>query len=80
LHRDVPIEVWRCLRDVAMLWLTKLFNHNFRANKIPEEWRKSIFSTLSSKNKGDIQTCTDYRGINLMRVMDVTKKKFGFIP
>jgi hypothetical protein len=65
---------------MAMLWLTKLFNNIFRASKIPEEWRKSIFSTLSSKNKGDIQTCTDYREINLMRVMDVTKFFFGFIP
>jgi hypothetical protein len=23
---DIPIEVWRCLGDIAILWLTKLFN------------------------------------------------------
>jgi hypothetical protein len=23
---DIPIEVWRCLKDVAIVWLTKLFN------------------------------------------------------
>ena len=22
----IPIEVWRCLGDIAIIWLTKLFN------------------------------------------------------
>jgi hypothetical protein len=26
---DIPIEVWRCLRDIAIVWLTKLFNTIF---------------------------------------------------
>jgi hypothetical protein len=25
----IPIEVWKCLEDIAMVWLTKLFNHIF---------------------------------------------------
>ena len=25
----IPIEVWRCLGDIAIVWLTKLFNHIF---------------------------------------------------
>ena len=33
----IPIEVWRCLGDIAIVWLTKLFNHIFRSNKIPDE-------------------------------------------
>ena len=32
----IPIEVWRCLRDIAIVWLTKLFNHIFRSNKMPD--------------------------------------------
>ena len=56
---DVPIEVWRSLGDVAIVWLTKLFNHIFRSNKMPEEWRKSILVPIF-KNKGDIQSCTNY--------------------
>jgi hypothetical protein len=39
---DIPIEVWRCLRDIAIVWLTKLFNTIFRSNKMPDEWRRSI--------------------------------------
>jgi hypothetical protein len=33
----IPIEVWRSLEDVAMIWLTKLFNLIFRLNKMPNE-------------------------------------------
>jgi hypothetical protein len=35
----IPIEVWRSLGDVAIVWLTKLFNLIFRSNKMPDEWR-----------------------------------------
>ena len=92
---DVPIEVWRYLENMAIVWLTKLFNHIFRSNKMPDEWRKSKLVPIF-KNKGDIQKCTNYRGIKLMshtmklwerviehrlrRVTNVTKNQFGFMP
>jgi hypothetical protein len=31
----IPIEVWRTLGDVAIVWLTKLFDFIFRSNKMP---------------------------------------------
>jgi hypothetical protein len=62
---DIPIEVWRCLGDIAIVRLTKLFNTIFRSNKMPDEWRRSIL-ILICKNIGDIQSCTNYRGIKLM--------------
>jgi hypothetical protein len=34
----IPIEVLRTLGDVAIVWLTKLFNLIFRSNKMPDEW------------------------------------------
>jgi hypothetical protein len=37
----IPIEVWRCLGERAVVWLTKLFNLIFRSNKMSEEWRRS---------------------------------------
>jgi hypothetical protein len=55
---DIPIEVWRCLGDIAIVWLTKLFNTIFRSNKMPDEWRRSILVQIF-KNKGDIQSCTN---------------------
>jgi hypothetical protein len=91
----IPIEVWRCLGDRAIVWLTKLFNLIFRSNKMPEEWRRSILVPIF-KNKGDVQSCTNYRGIKLMshtmklwerviehrlrRVTSVTQNQFGFMP
>jgi hypothetical protein len=38
----IPIEVWRCLGERIVVWLTKLFNLIFRSNKMSEEWRRSI--------------------------------------
>ena len=61
----IPIEVWRGLGDIAIVWLTKLFNLIFRSNKMPEEWRRSTLVPIF-KNKGDVQSCTNYRGIKLM--------------
>ena len=61
----IPIEVWRCQGDRAIVWLTKFFNLIFWSNKMPEEWRRSIL-VLIFKNKGDVQSCINYRGIKLM--------------
>ena len=90
----IPIEVWKCLGDIAIVWLTKLFNHIFRSNKMPDEWRSTLVPIF--KNKGDIQSCTNYRGIKLMshtmklweRVIEhrlrgmthITMNQFGFMP
>jgi hypothetical protein len=52
----IPIEVWRSLGDVAIVWLTKLFNLNFRPNKMLDEWRRSILVPIF-KNKGGVQSC-----------------------
>jgi hypothetical protein len=61
----ISIEVWRSLVDVAIVWLTKLFNFILRSNKMSDEWRRSILVSIF-KNKGDVQSCTNYRGIKLM--------------
>jgi hypothetical protein len=59
----IPIDVWRSLRDVAIVWLTKLLNLIFRSNKMPDEWRRSILVPIFN-NKGDVQSYTNYRGSN----------------
>ena len=58
----IPIEAWKCMGDDGLSWLTKLFNKILRTKKIPDEWRKSIMVPIY-KNKGNIQNCTNYRGI-----------------
>jgi hypothetical protein len=61
----IPIEVWRSLGDIEIVWLTKLFYLIFRSNKMPDEWRRSILVPIF-KNKGDVQSYTNYRRIKLM--------------
>jgi hypothetical protein len=57
----IPIEVWRCLGDTAIVWLTKLFNHIFQSNKMLDEW-----STLVPifKYKGDIKVVPTIEGLS----------------
>ena len=51
----IPIEVWKCLGEFGVKWLTKLFNKIWQSNKMPEEWRKSTLVPLY-KNKGAYKT------------------------
>jgi hypothetical protein len=90
----IPIEVWRTLEDIAIVYLTKLFNLIFRSNKMPDEWRRNILVPIF-KNKGNVQSCTNYWGIKLMShimklceriikhrlrgVTNVTENQFGFM-
>jgi hypothetical protein len=92
---DIPIEIWRCLGDIAIVWLTKLFNIIFQFNKMHDEWKRSILIPIFN-NKGDIQSCTNYRRIKLMshtmklwerviehrlrKLITISKNQFGFIP
>jgi hypothetical protein len=91
----IPIEVWRSLGDLGVTWLTKLFNKIILSRRMPDEWRRSTLVPIY-KNKGDIQSCNNYRGIKLMshtmklweRVIEhrlrmvttVSEKQFGFMP
>jgi hypothetical protein len=60
---EIPIEVWMTLGDVAIVWLTKLFNLIFRSNKMPNEWRRNILVPIF-KNKGMCKVVLIIRGSN----------------
>ncbi|XP_071718203.1 uncharacterized protein [Rutidosis leptorrhynchoides] len=92
---QIPIEAWRCLGDDGVRWLTCLFNKTLRSSKMPMEWRVSETIPIY-KNKGDAQSCSNYRGIKLLshtmklweRVIEtrmrsetnVSENQFGFMP
>uniref|UniRef100_A0A3Q2ZG34 Membrane protein, palmitoylated 7b (MAGUK p55 subfamily member 7) n=1 Tax=Kryptolebias marmoratus TaxID=37003 RepID=A0A3Q2ZG34_KRYMA len=50
---------------MAVRFLTRLFIGIFESEKIPEEWRRSVLVSIF-KNKGDVKSCSNYRGIKLM--------------
>jgi len=92
---SIPIEVWKCLGERGLEWLTMFFNKIWTTNRMPSAWRKSTLIPLF-KNKGDVQDCSNYRGIKLMshtmklweRVIEqrlrkkvkVSDNQFGFMP
>jgi hypothetical protein len=59
----IPIEIWRSLGDIAIVWLTKLFNLIFRSNKMFDEWRRSILVPIF-KNKGMCKVVLIIEGSN----------------
>ncbi|KAK3550470.1 hypothetical protein QTP86_029428 [Hemibagrus guttatus] len=92
---DIPVEVWKCLGEAAVEFLTSLFNRVLESERMPEEWRRSVLVSIF-KNKGDVQSCSNYRGIKLMshtmklwervvearlrKVVEICEQQYGFMP
>ena len=92
---ELPVEVWKCIEKMGIEFLTRLFNRLLMGERMPEEWRRSVFIPIY-KNKGDAQCCGNYRGIKLMshtmkvweriieaRVRDrveISKQQYGYKP
>ena len=62
---ELPVEFWKCMGEMGIDFLTRLFNRLSMGERMPEEWRRSVL-ILIYKNKGDAQCCGNYRGIKLM--------------
>ncbi|KAK3541104.1 hypothetical protein QTP86_014143 [Hemibagrus guttatus] len=39
---DIPVEVWKCLGEAAVEFLTSLFNRVLESERMPEEWRSVL--------------------------------------
>ncbi|KAK3525786.1 hypothetical protein QTP70_007548 [Hemibagrus guttatus] len=92
---DIPVEVWKCLGEAAVEFLASLFNRVLESERMPEEWRRSVLVPIF-KNKGDMQSCSNYRGIKLMshtmklwervvearlrKVVEICEQQYGFMP
>lgn len=64
-YDDIPIEVWKCMREREIVWLIKYSNNILKMKRIPQEHRKNSL-LLMYKNKWDIQNFTNYCDIKLM--------------
>ena len=62
---DIPVEVWKCLGESVLEFLGKLYNRTMESERVPLEWRDSVQIPIS-KNKGDVHSCSNYRGIQLI--------------
>ena len=61
----IPVEVWKALGEEGVDILYDLMVKILEQEKMPEEWRESILIPIF-KGKGDVQDCSNYRGIKLM--------------
>ena len=91
---NIPIEVWKSLGEEGIEVVWDLVRKIYVQEKIPSEWRKSAIVPIY-KQKGDIQSCANYRGIKLIshtmklweRIIgarieeetEVSRNQFGFI-
>ena len=62
---ELPVEVWKCMGEMGIEFLTRLFNRLLMGKRMPEEWRRGVFIPIY-KNKGDAQCCGNYKEIKLM--------------
>ena len=53
---ELPVEVWKCMGEMGIKFLTRLFNRLLMGERIPEEWRRRVLIPIY-KNKGDAQCC-----------------------
>ena len=61
----IPVELWKRIGEGAVEFLLKLINMISDREKVTKEWRKSV-QVAFFKNKGDVQSCSIYRGTKLM--------------
>ena len=53
---ELPIKVWKCMGEIGIKFVTRLFNRLLLGERMPEEWRMIVLITIY-KNKGDAQCC-----------------------
>ena len=88
-------EIWKCMREMGIQFLTRLFNRLLVGELMLKEWRRSVLIPIY-KNKKDAQCCGNYRRIKLMshtmkvwekiiearlkHRVEINKQQYGFMP
>ncbi|KAK4352237.1 hypothetical protein RND71_027755 [Anisodus tanguticus] len=92
---EILVELWNSGGMTGLEWLSELFNVIFKTARMLEEWTWSTIIPLY-KNKCDIQSCNNYRGIKLLshtmkvwervvemrvrRGVSISENQIGFMP
>ena len=62
---ELSVEVWKCMEEMGIKFLTKQFSRLLMDEWMPEKWRRSVLISIY-KNKGDAQCSGNNREIKLM--------------
>ena len=92
---ELPVEVWKCMGEMGIKFLTRLFNRLLMGERMPEEWRRNVLIPIY-KDKGDAQCFGNNRGIKLMShtmkiweriiearlrdCVEINEQQYGFMP
>ena len=92
---ELPVKVWKCMAEMRIKFLNRLFNKLLVGKRMSEEWRRSVLIPIYKIN-GDQQCCGRYRGIKLrshtMKIwekiiearlrdsVEISKQQYGFMP
>ena len=49
---ELPIEVWKCMGEMGIKFLTRLFNRLLMGQRMPEERRRSVLIPIYQKRRG----------------------------
>lgn len=70
---SLSIDMWKCIGNIGLKWLTKLFNKIWSSQRMSDSRRKSVIVPIY-KSKRDIWNCSNYMGIKLMSHHEVMRK------
>ncbi|KAK3547466.1 hypothetical protein QTP86_021026, partial [Hemibagrus guttatus] len=71
---DIPVEVWKCLGEAAVEFLTSLFNRVLESERMPEEWRRSVLVPITMKLWERVVEA------RLRKVVEICEQQYGFMP
>lgn len=43
---DIPVEVWKCVSERAVTFLTRMFNTMLKSERMPWEWRRRFLKVM----------------------------------
>ncbi|KAK3518433.1 hypothetical protein QTP70_000665 [Hemibagrus guttatus] len=60
---NIPVEVWKCLGEAAVEFLTSLFNRVLESEKMPEEWRRNLEKAYDRVPREELWYCMRKSGV-----------------
>ncbi|KAK3557430.1 hypothetical protein QTP70_026628, partial [Hemibagrus guttatus] len=60
---DIPVEVWKCLGEAAVEFLTSLFNRVLESERMPEEWRRNLEKAYDKVPREELWYCMRKSGV-----------------
>ena len=49
---ELPVEVWKCMGEMGIKFLIRLFNRLLMGERMPEEWRRSVPISIHKNKRG----------------------------